>query len=465
MRFTFQGALVMILILFPSVIFYYTISVIPGILLAVVKYCAGERAAKPIYPLYNVCQGHFQELWFMFVASVLETVHGTKVSYTVADGAGQEHLERSGSCVTDVQGRKRPRLWHALSPPSGPGKVKIVMLNHHCRVDWVYLFLFCARSSLTSTLRIVLKEDLKKLPMMGSAMEHYRFLFLSRKWQDDEPYLKDMVAYFRRTGTPTTVLIFPEGTDLSPSNVVKSQAFARENNLPVLHHVLNPRTTGLIALKNMFGEENVEEIIDCTMGYTYRKANTRPAELSLVDGTHPHRIHLLLRRYRLDSTTSPNSDDLQDTAPGKDDEALKRWLNTRFTEKEQLLSRFYRSNPVGFDDHDVRAVMGEQCGVLSYVGGQEADTPKSRVTAFAGEVGWGRVAVNLLCWFFYPLYVVTHIHPLGLLVYLVFAFYAQKTIMKRFRGIQRTLLLHQVSDDESLFAKLSGRLAQREKAH
>jgi len=42
--------------------------------------------------------------------------------------------------------------------------------------------------------------------------------------------------------------LFPEGTDLSPSNVIRSNKYAEKNNLPNYKYVLHPKTTGFVFL-------------------------------------------------------------------------------------------------------------------------------------------------------------------------------------------------------------------------
>lgn len=41
-----------------------------------------------------------------------------------------------------------------------------------------------------------------------------------------------------------SLLIFPEGTDLSESNVMKSNTYAKQNNLKEREYVLHPKSTG-----------------------------------------------------------------------------------------------------------------------------------------------------------------------------------------------------------------------------
>lgn len=48
------------------------------------------------------------------------------------------------------------------------------------------------------------------------------------------------------SGCTPSIFLFPEGTDLSESNKIKSNTFARENNLPLLEYVLYPKPSGLL---------------------------------------------------------------------------------------------------------------------------------------------------------------------------------------------------------------------------
>jgi hypothetical protein len=41
-----------------------------------------------------------------------------------------------------------------------------------------------------------------------------------------------------------SLLIFPEGTDLSDSNIIKSNKYANQNGLEEMKYVLHPKSTG-----------------------------------------------------------------------------------------------------------------------------------------------------------------------------------------------------------------------------
>lgn len=44
------------------------------------------------------------------------------------------------------------------------------------------------------------------------------------------------------------ILLFPEGTDLTPASKVRSDRYAEKHNLPKLDRVLHPKTTGFAFL-------------------------------------------------------------------------------------------------------------------------------------------------------------------------------------------------------------------------
>jgi 1-acyl-sn-glycerol-3-phosphate acyltransferase len=67
---------------------------------------------------------------------------------------------------------------HSAMP--APGERCVIMSNHQCRVDWMFLWAFYSRARLLHIIRIVLKDDLKKIPAIGTYMQALLFLFLER---------------------------------------------------------------------------------------------------------------------------------------------------------------------------------------------------------------------------------------------------------------------------------------------
>lgn len=69
--------------------------------------------------------------------------------------------------------------------------------------------------------KIILKEALKKVPFYGWAMQCFCFLFLKRRWEEDEQHITRVLSHHLGHEYPLQILLFPEGTDLSESNKKK----------------------------------------------------------------------------------------------------------------------------------------------------------------------------------------------------------------------------------------------------
>ena len=87
-------------------------------------------------------------------------------------------------------------------------------------------------------------------------------------------------------GTAPTVLIFPEGTDLSPDGVAKGREFAAAKGLPQLAHLLHPRTAGLVATLRAL-DADLDAVYDVTLSYRNHPdvaaaADPRPSETSAL---------------------------------------------------------------------------------------------------------------------------------------------------------------------------------------
>lgn len=270
-----------------------------------------------------------QGSWFLFVSWLLQRLLHVRYDISLANARG-ELIDR------------------LLQRPTRPGKFNIVIANHRTRIDWMLLWPLFAQTDLLFTLKIVLKGELSSMPLFGWTMQTFRFLFLSRKWDVDRVHLDKIFAYMKRHGERATFLIFPEGTDLSPSNVAKSSKYAADNGLPVFQHVLNPRLTGLLAMKNMIGVENIENVFDVTMGYTDHPIEGRPSEASIINGRMPRKVHLLVSSHKVGAAGDIPADD----------EGFKAWIEKQFEKKELMLSDFYNASPCQFDPLSVKRAFG-----------------------------------------------------------------------------------------------------------
>ncbi|CAH0487326.1 unnamed protein product [Peronospora farinosa] len=203
--------------------------------------------------------------------------------------------------------------------------------NHRTRIDWMLLWTVAWRTGTLHQLRIVLKAPLRKIPIFGWAIQHFIFIFLQRRWADDQVNLRMLLPFLTSAEPEASYLLFPEGTDLSERNLEKSRSFANKNGLPPRQFSLYPRTTGWTFMFPLL-RSHLTAVYDITMFYVDYAANERPSEKSLLTGRLPRMVHFYIER--VDITTMRE----------KSEKELAVWMKERFERKESLLKAFYESN-------------------------------------------------------------------------------------------------------------------------
>lgn len=123
---------------------------------------------------------------------------------------------------------------------------------------------------------IVLKESLKYIPIVGPGMIFYGFIFLARNWAKDKARFHHRFQQLNtshrdpltgaNTLDPMWLLLFPEGTNLSPNGRKSSKKWAAKQGILDMIHTLLPRTTGFqYCLQELRG--TVDWVYDCTIAY------------------------------------------------------------------------------------------------------------------------------------------------------------------------------------------------------
>lgn len=102
-------------------------------------------------------------------------------------------------------------------------KKLIIMCNHRSTIDWMYAgWVYATFLQKYPQITFVTKQSLRGAPLYGWAMQMMAYVFLKRNRDEDVPIIKNSVNYLLDVDTDPCIFIFPEGTDLSPSNIVKS---------------------------------------------------------------------------------------------------------------------------------------------------------------------------------------------------------------------------------------------------
>ena len=111
----------------------------------------------------------------------------------------------------------------------------------------------------------------------------------------------DMIRVLSSTAVQkrSTFLLFPEGTDLWPKAITKSNQYADKHSLRRYQYVLHPRTLGFTSIiKEM--DHNLFCINDITIGYVDFEEGERCNEALLAGGRFPKSVHFYVETYTVD---------------------------------------------------------------------------------------------------------------------------------------------------------------------
>ncbi|KAF2073199.1 hypothetical protein CYY_005481 [Polysphondylium violaceum] len=204
----------------------------------------------------------------------------------------------------------------------GRDRNALVTINHTYYCDWLLSFSLGERCGRIGNIKIAMKDVIKYIPFVGVGIWAMGFIFLSRKWQDDQKKINQAYSHLKTDGEPFWFVTHPEGSRVNATNVKKSQEFAKERGLPILNNVLLPRvkgfTSSVLALR-----DNLDAVYDLTVAYKKRPAGF----LALFFGSRPTEIHVHLKRFPIQSLPT-------------EEKHIEQWLYQRSKEKDILIQQF-----------------------------------------------------------------------------------------------------------------------------
>lgn len=170
-----------------------------------------------------------------------------------------------------------------------------------------------------------MKESLGGVPIFGWVLRFSEFVFLARSWAADrDQFLAKLASLssFRESSHPLWLVLYPEGSRLTPEKLAVSHAYAAREGLPVLQHTLLPRLKGFAAMLSVL-RPHLDTIYDATVLFEGRT----PSMSTVMSGTADTITHVHLESYPI--TEIPGEE-----AP------LHAWLLARWTEKDARIARF-----------------------------------------------------------------------------------------------------------------------------
>lgn len=208
-------------------------------------------------------------------------------------------------------------------------KHNIIMANHILYTDWLYIWIFLLRGcDDPSSACFIMKDSLKRIPIIGRTMNFLGFLFLARNAEKDVKYLKEKIDLNKEKRS--NIIIFPEGTTCDVDTLQQMRQHCDSKGYLRTRYCLFPKHTGFTTILQ---RENVNGVLDLTFCYEdtnyFLKQSTRPVYkyytiTSLLLGRYPKQVALRLKYY--------NKRDID-----LNDASIKQWLNERFYEKDDFI--------------------------------------------------------------------------------------------------------------------------------
>lgn len=206
-----------------------------------------------------------------------------------------------------------------------PKDCPLIIMNHRCRLDWMFYWMGLQRFGRLSNEKIIMKHELKLIPGPGWAMQNAMFIFLKRRWEQDEGYLTRLLDYFIDIKYPLQLFLFPEGTNMCDEALKRSRSYAEKNGLVQYDYTLHPRVTGFNFIVQKLRGKLLHSIHDVTVGYLKDECF---GEMDLVFGNFPSEIHLNLKKYTMDEIPVETA-------------ALNQWCIDTWAAKESRLKQFH----------------------------------------------------------------------------------------------------------------------------
>ena len=227
----------------------------------------------------------------------------------------------------------------------------ILIANHQIYTDWLYLWWIGYAAGMHGRIYVILKESLKRIPVIGWGMQFAQFVFLKRKWEQDKPRMAAHLQKFNNPKDPMWLMMFPEGTNLADSTREASKKWAERNGIDDMHHTLLPRSTGLQFILQEL-RKTVDYVYDCTIAYEGVPRGEYAQDIftlgaSYFGGRPPKSVNMYWRRFRLS------------TIPIDDPKTFELWLRSRWIEKDRFIEDYLRTGRFPADHGTSKNAKGE----------------------------------------------------------------------------------------------------------
>lgn len=294
---------------------------------------------------YRRVQRFFEALFVRLLLSLIQVIAGNELVLCIPDSSSYDN--------TEITLKKFARVFQnegqhddgndddkkSIDSNSSTSDILVsrdlLISNHQIYSDWIYLWALMDRIDRAGELKIIMKRSLRQVPIFGWSMRFFDFVFLNRKWEQDQAHFTKKLRGFVDSKAPFCLLIFPEGTTLNNEMLAKSESFAGKLGVKPTSRVLLPRVLGLWeAVKAL--DSSLDGIYDVTVGYSGLQSTDEPEKIYTLGqlfyaGFVPKQVHYHLSYIPLKQIPRESADE------------FGHWLRDKYYEKDRLLDEFYQN--------------------------------------------------------------------------------------------------------------------------
>ncbi|KAI0221608.1 hypothetical protein L0F63_000845 [Massospora cicadina] len=212
-----------------------------------------------------------------------------------------------------------------------PGKSALVISNHRSYSDFYMLNAVSSRMGMMPYSRYFVKDSIKYIPFFGWGMYLMGMLMVRRNWDSDQKKIDRVFSDLVDNKRPVWLISFIEGSRFTPEKCIEAQNFSRSRNLPVLKHVLFPRTKGILASITKLRNSHVKFLYDFTIAYQpeggkFGRAPTLVDIHTAGQLSPPYHFHIHLEKHQLKELPT-------------DPAELNNWIIQLYQRKDALLAK------------------------------------------------------------------------------------------------------------------------------
>eukprot|EP01012_Entosiphon_sulcatum_P048638 TRINITY_DN6713_c0_g1_i1.p1 TRINITY_DN6713_c0_g1~~TRINITY_DN6713_c0_g1_i1.p1 ORF type:complete len:312 (+),score=45.58 TRINITY_DN6713_c0_g1_i1:22-936(+) len=217
------------------------------------------------------------------------------------------------------------------------GENAIVIGNHSGFADFYGMHSMALRRGMLSNCKYIVKKSLTYIPGFGWGMLFSGMIAINRDWTKDKKSVSAAFDNITKNKLPTWLIMYVEGTRITPEKLKQSQEYAKKQNLPILENVLLPRPKGFVSAVQGLRNAHVKYLYDFTFCYATKTTGKLRApsmvRMHLGKVSPDFRLHVHARRFKLEDLPT-------------DEAGLGKWLQKCYEEKDKILSDFRNSGKV-----------------------------------------------------------------------------------------------------------------------